>query len=114
MSERRERWRAWIADPIRKNVLTMHLQRDAYKKVTGILAADTALPDSYGWEFMVGTYITTQTMAVRRQADVDKRVASLVRIMLELKTRPQLITREYWISQWRDDPQRRLVNPARG
>lgn len=82
----------------------MHLQRDAYMKVTGILAANPTLPDSYWWEFMVDTYITTQAMAVRRQADVDKRVASLIRIMLELKTRPQLITREYWIGLWRDDP----------
>jgi hypothetical protein len=77
MSERRDRSRAWIDDPIRKNVLTMHLQRDAYIKVTGILAANTTLPDSYWWEFMVDTYIATQAMAVRRQSDVDKRVRAL-------------------------------------
>jgi hypothetical protein len=104
MSERRERWRTWIDDQIRKNILTMHLQRDAYMKVTSMLAANKALPDSYWWEFMIDMYITTQAMAVRRQADVDRRVASLVRIILELKSHPQLISREYWVGQWRDDP----------
>src|SRR4051812_16013381 len=30
MSERRERWRTWIDNQVRKGVLTMFLQRDAY------------------------------------------------------------------------------------
>src|SRR3954451_16318056 len=30
MSERRERWRTWIDNQVRKDVLTMFLQRDAY------------------------------------------------------------------------------------
>jgi hypothetical protein len=105
MSERRERWRTWIDGPIRTNVLKMFLQRDAYMKVTGMLAANKSLPDSYWWEFMVDTYITTQAMAVRRQADEDRRVASLRRIMIELETRPQLLSREYWTGLWRDDPE---------
>ena len=65
----------------------MHLERDAYMKVTSILAANTTLPNSYWWEFMVDTYITTQAMAVRRQADQKRGVASLARIILETKTR---------------------------
>lgn len=108
MSEPRERWRAWIDGKIRLNILEMHLQRDSYATVSRILSANTSLPNSYWWEFMVDTYITTEAMAVRRQADNDKRVASLARIMLEAKTQPHLITREHWIGQWRDDPDDRL------
>src|SRR4051794_31184307 len=105
MSERLEQWSGWIDGQIRANVLTMHLQRDSYMKVTRILSANKTLPDSYWWEFMVDTYITTQAMAVRRQADIDERVASLARIMLEVEAEPETITRDYWIGQWRDDPE---------
>jgi hypothetical protein len=101
--EHTERWHGWIDGPIRKNVLTMHLQRDSYIKVTRILAANKSLPDSYWWEFMVDTYITTQAIAVRRQADLDGRVASLARLISEIRNKPGAITREYWIGQWRDD-----------
>jgi hypothetical protein len=100
MTERRDRWREWIDGKIRKNVLDMHLQRDSYMKVTRILAANDRLPESYWWEFMVSTYITTQVMAVRRQADNSRRVASLARIMLEIKSRPEAISRDYWLGQW--------------
>ena len=102
--ERTDRWRGWIDGPIRKNVLTMHLQRDAYMKVTRILSANKNLPDSYWWEFMVDTYITTQAIAVRRQTDLDGRVASLARLISQIRDKPDAITREYWIGQWRDDP----------
>src|SRR4051794_37173521 len=104
MSERRERWRTWIDNQVRKDVLTMFLQRDAYMKVTSMLAANSTLPDSYWWELMVDTYITTQAMAVRRQADEDRRVASLARIIIGLRSRPELITRDFWIGQWGNDP----------
>jgi hypothetical protein len=53
----------------------MHLQRDAYMKVSRSLSTNETLPESYWREFMFDTYITTQAMAVRRQADIDKRVA---------------------------------------
>lgn len=38
----------------------MRLQCDCYMKMTRSLAANKALPDSYWWEFVVETYITTQ------------------------------------------------------
>lgn len=102
--QRIDRWNAWIDGKIKDNVLTMHLQRDAYMKVSRILESNRDLPDSYWWELMVETYITTQAMAVRRQADRDRRVASLARLIMQVRDKPSAITREYWIGQWRDDP----------
>lgn len=103
MSERLQRWTRWIDGTIRGNVLRMHLQRDSYMKVSRMLSSNEKLPESYWWEFMTDTYITTAAMAVRRQADNDRRVASLARIMIEMKSNPQQITRDYWIGQWRGD-----------
>jgi hypothetical protein len=55
--------------------MTMHLQRDAYRKVSEMLTANADdLPDSYWWEFMRDTHATTQAVAVRRQADTRWRV----------------------------------------
>lgn len=65
MSERLKRWRKWIDGPIQGSVLRMHLQRDSYMTVSRMLSANEALPESYWWEFMTDTYITTAAMAVR-------------------------------------------------
>jgi hypothetical protein len=62
----------------------MHLRRSAWREVTEIIARNGALPDSYWWEFMLDTYLITQALAVRRQADLHKDVASLAKPLDEL------------------------------
>ena len=42
-----------------------------------IIEGNRELPDSYWWQFMFDTYAVTQAVAVRRQADLHKDVASL-------------------------------------
>jgi hypothetical protein len=46
-----DKWTGWIDGRIKTNVLTMHLHRDAWGKVTNILQKNGQLPDSYWWEF---------------------------------------------------------------
>lgn len=58
--------------------------------------------ESYLWEFLFDTYATTQASAVRRQADIGERAASLGRLIFEMGNSSHLLTREWWISLWRE------------
>ena len=100
--QRIEKWLHWIEGTIKNDVLTMHLQRDAWQKVSEMLERNGELPDSYWWEFMRDTYATSQAVAVRRQADTHKDVASLAKLIEEIRDDPSRITREFWIGQWSD------------
>ena len=59
-----------------------------------VVVANGSLPDSYWWEFLRDTYATTQVTAVRRHVDLSSNVASLKRLLVELRPRPQLLSRE--------------------
>jgi hypothetical protein len=61
---------------------------------------------------MVDTYLTTQAMAVRRQADRRRGVSSLAKLIEQVRDRPAVITREFWIAQWSDPDDRLLMMEA--
>ncbi len=94
------KWKRWIEGTIYNNVLTMHLQRHAWREVAAIIENNGQLPASYWWEFMRDTYATTQAVAVRRQADTHRDVASLAKLIQEIRDEPTKITREFWLSMW--------------
>lgn len=109
-NQRIAKWTRWIEGrTIRGDVLTMHLQRDAWLDVSKLLQDHGELPDSYWWEFMLDTYITTQAVAVRRQADTHRDVASLAKLLSEISQEPGLVTRDFWLGLWRDDPDEPLA-----
>ena len=78
----------------------MHLHSDTWSRVQKLLAANRALPNSYWWEFMADTYGITQAVAVRRQLDTHRDVASLGKLVAEIADEPQIITRAFWLSLW--------------
>lgn len=98
--QRITKWTQWIDGAIKRNVLTMHLHRDTWREVSQIIEAHGELPDSYWWEFMLDTYATTQAVAVRRQADIHKDVASLGKLIQEIRDDRSRLTREWWIGLW--------------
>jgi hypothetical protein len=101
--QRIEKWTGWIDGTIKSNVLTMHLQRDAYRNVSEMLSANADnLPESYWWEFMRDTYGTTQAVAVRRQADIHPDAASLGKLIEQIRDDASRITREFWLGLWSD------------
>ena len=53
---------------------------------------------------MLDTYMTTQAVAIRRQADIRKDVASLGRLLLELRGNADRLTRDFWVGLWQDEP----------
>ena len=104
--QRIEKWAGWLEGTIKSNVFTMHLQRVAWREVSEMLAENSdALPESYWWEFMRDTYATTQAVAVRRQADTMRGVASLGRLIQEVGADAGRITRDFFLThQSSEDP----------
>jgi hypothetical protein len=98
--QRIEKWRGWIDGQIKDEVLTMHLHRDTWTQTQAIIAANPGLPESYWWEFMGDTYAVTQAVAVRRQVDIHKDVASLGKLVSELADEPQILTQAFWVGLW--------------
>jgi AbiU2 len=98
--QRIEKWRGWIDDRIKHEVVTMHLHWDTWSHVQKMLAANSALPNSYWWEFMADTYGITQAVAVRRQLDTHRDVASLGKLVAEIAEEPQIITKAFWLDLW--------------
>lgn len=100
MDQQIEKWTRWCDGPIKSDVLGMHLHRDTWREVSKIIEDNGQLPESYWWEFMRDTYAASQAVAVRRQADTHRDVASLGKLVQEIRDNSAKITREFWIGLW--------------
>jgi len=113
IDERVAKWKRWCEETIDRNVLTMYLHRYVSNEVGRILEDnEQQLPESYWWEFMRDTYGTTQAVAVRRQADTHKDVASLGKLIEEIGCDASRITRDFWLGLWNFDDDRFGVKRA--
>jgi hypothetical protein len=92
--QRIEKWRRWVDEAMKEDILGMHLRRDVWLKTQEVLRENEALPESYWWRFMFDTYAEAQAAAVRRQVYADKDARSLGRLLLEVGKTPELLTRE--------------------
>jgi len=111
--QRIAKWARWCETTIKDNVLTMHLHRNTWVEVSKIIENNGQLPDSYWWQFMWETYAVTQAVAVRREADIHKDVASLGKLIQEIREDPSRITRDFWIGLWDDDDEPTLMHAQR-
>ncbi len=102
MDSRIETWRDWITSRIRPHVYEMHLHRFVFDEIGKIMEC-AELPASYIFEYLPSTYGTSQSMAVRKQADKDQRTASLVNLLTEIAAAPDALTWEFFLGEWGDD-----------
>jgi hypothetical protein len=104
--QRIEKWMRWIDETITNNVSitydvsSMLLRREAWLEVASILQRNGQLPDSYWWKFMRDTYVDTQAVAVRRQADTHRDAASLGKLIQQIRDDPVKLTCEWWLTLW--------------
>lgn len=98
--QRIAKWTRWIEGSINGDVMTMHLQRETWLEVSGIISDNGQLPDSYWWEFMRDTYAVSQAVAIRRQVDIHRDVASLAKLIGEIGDDSARISRDFWLSLW--------------
>lgn len=91
ITEREEHWRGWL-DTIKQDITTVYLWRATWLAVGDIVRANSEIPPSHFWAYMSNTYGTSQAIAVRRLADNDRRVVSLVTLIKDLRKHALEIT----------------------
>jgi hypothetical protein len=97
------KWTRWIERPIYQGVIRMHFHRQIYRGVGEVIRENPSLPDSAYWRYHSDVYAETQAVAVRRQADRDRRVASLRRLIEEIRNEPSRLTWDRWLGLWGDE-----------
>jgi AbiU2 len=95
-----EKWTRWIGKPIHADVITMNHRRQIWRGLGEVIRDHGSLPDSAFWQYYIDIYAATQAMAVRRQGDLDRRVASLARLLSQIAKHAELVTPEWWIGLW--------------
>lgn len=93
--QRLAKWVGWIQhDPQRttgpgsiwSQLVEMTHHRAIYDRLTEILVANRSMPQEYTFfDFVTTNYLTTQALAIRRQADTHKDAATLGRLLYELE-----------------------------
>lgn len=107
-----EKWKRWIENPIRAEVLGMNNHRAMYQEVGRIVTEHGALPPSHFFDFLADTYAATQAIAVRRQAEVDPRVISLGVLLHEIADNPERLSRERFLSHYDSIARRKWGEPV--
>lgn len=86
--------------PIKASIITMNHHRQIWNGLGEVLRANPSLPESAWWEHYFNVYAETQAMAVRRQADLHRDVASLAKLVAEVSKDVKHLTPEWWIGLW--------------
>jgi len=97
ITEREEHWRGWL-DTIKQDITTVYLWRATWLAVGDMVRANSEIPPSHFWAYMSNTYGTSQAIAVRRLADNDRRVVSLVTLIKDLRKHALEITSDWWLT----------------
>jgi hypothetical protein len=100
VSQRIEKWTRWIDGPIKASVITMNHHRQIWRGIAEIIEEHGTLPPSAYWEHYFDLYAETQSSAVRRQADTHRDVASLAKLLSEIRGDARQLTPEWWIGLW--------------
>jgi len=95
------RWLRWwrlLFDDIK----TIAHHRHLYREVTAMIEANPALHvPSVFYDWMRLAYVTGQASAIRRLIDWDKRTVALIRLMEEIASHPDVISRRRFVGLYR-------------
>jgi AbiU2 len=105
VNQRVKEWQRWLDKSVANDVYLMHLERHVWLRTHEIVRENGELKNtiSYFWEWLFDLYVKAQAGAVRRQADERGDVASLARLLLEIKRTPDLLTRDWYLDHWGKD-----------
>jgi hypothetical protein len=98
----RQKWRTWL-DEIGNELGWLLTGRDFFWRLQEIVNSNEKIQSPYilhNW--IADNYVAKITTGIRKIVD-KKESISLYRLILQIKKNPEVITREYFVSQWRDD-----------
>ena len=99
----RQKWRSWL-DEIGNELGWLLVGRDIYNRLKEIVLSNNKIqsPDTLH-KWIIDNYVAKVTTSIRKMAD-RKKSCSLHSLISGIKKNPDVITRNYFISQWRDGP----------
>lgn len=96
------KWTKWI-ERIYTETVTLFSYRSFYRGVAEMTQANDEIPASSFFDALGAWYATTQVVAVRRQADLDKQVVSLARLLTNMAANPSVMTRTRFVQLFDND-----------
>lgn len=94
------KWANWL-EAIREDLATVEAARSIWREVRRA-AADAAVPPTHFFLLYDHAYVVSQAVAVRRQAEVGSRVASLGALLNELVEFPEELSRDWFASRYEE------------
>lgn len=93
------KWRSWIEGPIRGDVVGMNFRRMVWREINGMLEVNPEVgrAPSALWDFYGENYGAAQGIAIRRQADTNRRACSLGLLIKEIRDNAQRLTRDDYV-----------------
>jgi hypothetical protein len=83
---------------IAADVVGLFFSRHVFRAVTAFLTENEDLPPSSFYSYLLSTYGDSQVIGVRRQTDARKQHVSLAGLIIEIKTEPERLTRERFLT----------------
>ncbi len=98
------KWNRWL-DVIYADIQSLLVNRHIFQEVQAIIKANPKLqvPSSF-YEWMGVNHAASIAVGIRRQLDMDSRSVSLVRLLMELKRYPEVITRRRFVALYKGHP----------
>ena len=97
--EKVQKWRRWIDEDIRPNVVGMYFRRQIWVAVNDILETSPVgqMPSAF-WDLYHEGYAAAQGIAIRRQGDDDRNVSWLRRLIGEMSRSADQLTRDGYVA----------------
>jgi hypothetical protein len=88
-------WLGWL-DRIDLELVVMHMNRKVWKETIEMMRENEHVRETGGFfaDFLTRVYVDAQAMRVRRQAEINKGVVSLARLIASIQRNPQILTKE--------------------
>jgi hypothetical protein len=96
-----EKWQRWLK-PIQQDVIAMNHRRHVYETIGKIVEAHGSLPPSSVLGFISHTYVVTEAVAIRRQAEASGGVTSLGNLLAELESDASRLCWRWFSSLYED------------
>lgn len=88
---------------IEDDLITVAWNRQIYRGISEIVAANHDIPESGFFEFFGEAYAASQSVAIRRQLDADRRAESFGRLLRQIARQPSVLTRDHYLGHYHDD-----------
>jgi hypothetical protein len=89
-----EKWNKWF-EAIRKDLMDLHYYRMIYREVCAMVDANPAIQKPSSFYVLLGSgYVTLAFMIIRRQVETRNDSISLGRLLSDISTHPQEISRQ--------------------